>query len=165
MSAYTYIKAIGTALAASTAIRDYCIDLAGRGCLVRIDDYPADPLSSDHAPFILATKTPTQEQGPVADEQVFQIDLVAGVAMTDDAMVPAATTARTATANGLEQVGDAEIAEDLIELALGVIRGMTLTGGAYVHSVAEESDGWSMLPLQLASAQITVRRPRTLGEW
>ena len=80
-------------------------------------------------------------------------------------MVPTLTTERTASANGLEQVGDAEKAEALLALALAVVRALTLANGAYVDTIREDSDGWSELPLQIATAQITLRRARTLGEW
>lgn len=165
MSAYTYIKQIATALKDSTAIKNHCISGYGKGCLVRIDDFPANPLSSDDAPFLCVTKVPQQELGQVADADEWQINVIAGIAMSEDAMVPAETATRSATTNGLQQIGDAELAETLLGLALVVIRALALTNHAYVHQIAEDSDGWATLPLQMAVAQITLRRARTLGEW
>jgi hypothetical protein len=113
MSAYTHIKTIATALRNSTAIRDYCIAQYGQGCLVQIDFYAADPLSSDDAPFLNLVKVPIQELGQVADADEWRVDIIAGIGMSANVSLPTVTTSRTATANGLQQIGDAEKAETL----------------------------------------------------
>lgn len=164
MSAYTYIKAIASALQASTAIKNWCVANYGRGCLVRIDDYPASPLSSADAPWICVAKVPQQELGQVADKDGWELQIIAGLCAGDLTAIPALTTERTASVNGLEQVGDAEKAEDLLALALAVVRGLTLANGTYIDKIVEDSDGWSELPLQTSAAQITLRRERTMGE-
>lgn len=165
MSAYTYIKAIATALKNDAAILSHCTTAFSRGCLVRIDDFPAYPLTSADCPFLCVTKVPTQELGQVADMDEWKIAVIAGVAMGDDSEVPAETATRSTSANGLQQIGDAEAAETLLGLALVVIRALALGNGAMVYSIAEDSDGWATLPLQTATAEITIRRQRTMQEW
>ncbi len=161
---YAHLKQICTALRTASTVLNHCTATHGKGCLIRLDDFHADPLSSDHAPFLCVTKIASQELGQVSDEDTVRAEIIAGV-VSENGGVPLASHARSATANGQEQAGDAEAAEDLISIALAVVRGLTFTGGYYLSEVSEDADGWSELPLQTASAQITLSRKRTLEEW
>ena len=162
--AYTHIKAIATAIAADASILAHCLANYQRGALVRIDDFAAAPITDDDAPFIVVAKVPQQELGQVADADEWKIQILVGVAMSADAQVPAITTVRSESANGLEQIGDAEKAEDLLALALAVVRALTLSDDTGLHSITEDSDGWTTFPLQTAEAEIVLRRYRTMEE-
>ena len=163
MSVYDHISKFAVAIRDSASVRDYCVDEYERGAIVSIDDAGPDPLNSDDAPFIIVQKVPQAEIGTVADTHGWQIEIVCGV-KTGEALSDISTE-RTASANGLQQFGNAKKAEDLLALVLSVIRDLVLDEDAYIDDIADDSDGWSMLPLQTAAASITVRRSRTMKEW
>jgi len=161
---YAHLKQIAEALRASSAVLDHCKTKHARGCHVRIDDFHASPLSSEDAPFLCVQKSAGQELGQVNDEDTVTAEITAGI-VSQNGGIAVVSHERTATANGLEHAGDAEAAEQLISIALAVVRGLTFSGGYYLSAVSEDADGWSELPLQMATAQITLSRKRTLGEW
>jgi len=164
VKAYTHIKSLAAAIAASTTIRNHCVAIFGQGALVRIDDLAGSPLTNLDAPFICVAKIPQQELGEVTEYDEFKLNISVGISMSEDAQVPAVTTARSESANGLEQVGDAELAEDLLELVLNVARSHIFTGNVSLWNVVSDSDGWTTFPLQTAEAELTLRRHRTMGD-
>lgn len=163
MGVYTYISAFAAALQASTTIKTYCTTRWGKGCLVQIDENPNDPIRDDSAPFLTLLAWPSSELGPVIGELRYPILLTAGCLPLSSATTPTlvtVTTARTASANGLQSWGAATEAEGLLAAAISAIKGVKLTG-SIVSTVTEESNGWMFYPLQTASAVLTIGESNT----
>jgi len=163
MNRYDYIKSMAMALQADSTIRDYCIDTYGKGALIQIDDNPANPLNNEATPWILFEAAPSVEQGPIADFDLF--DFFCGVGITSptgtDATLPVVTNKRSATINGLQQVGNSDYAETLLVMVLDFIKEHPQSDGAMIQNSILESAGGSYLPMQVSAAKVTITSPNT----
>lgn len=163
MNRYTYIRRFAEAVRDSEEILNHCAETFGCGALVQIDDNPAAPLGSDSAPWICFMSWPTAALGPVADAMESVIAIGVGVVspVEDNAGLSETVTQRSDIANGLEVFGNAKAAEELLSLVIKVTESVTMTSNSIVRTVDVDSDGWTQLPLQTATAILTVSEIRT----
>lgn len=160
---YTHVKAMATAISASTAIRDFCVTNFGRGCLVQVDDKAEDPVMSDEAPWIVLLVAPPGELGGEASDSRMSLVLTAGVCAGDQNAPPASSTERTAAANGLKILGIGEKAEELMRLAVGICKACNLGVAIRVRDVSPSVDGSSFFPLQTAQARLIVSEAQNMS--
>lgn len=158
-----YIALFATALAADTALVAWCVENLGRPPLIRKQENPDRPLSSKDAPWICLLTWTGAEFGELSEADTCAVNLTVGIAAPDaddvEQMGSAARVEqeRTETAAGIEEVGDAGMAETFLARAVNSL--MKANVGALIQTVGADSDGWSQYPLQVASAVLSITNP------
>jgi len=158
-----YIALFADALAGDEALTAWCITNFNRPHLIRKQENPSAPLGSTDAPWVALLSWTGGEFGEVSAAHSCAVNVTCGISdpARDDVESPAraATVSqeRTATQPGIEEVGDAALAETFLEMVIGVLKAAGVDG--LIETAGAESDGWSQYPLQLASAVITIRQP------
>ena len=158
-----YIALFATALAEDAALTAWCVENFGRAELIRKQENPLRPLSSDDGPWICLLSWTGAEMGEVTAAHSCAVNVTVGVADKDAQLIESMNSAarveqeRTDSVPGIEEVGDAEMAKIFLGLVVEAIKQTAC--GAIVESAGAESDGWSQYPLQIASAVLTIRQP------
>lgn len=158
-----YIGLFATALAANEALTDWCIETFGRPQLIRKQENPAKPLGSDDTPWIALLSWTGAEMGEVSESNTCSVNVTCGISVKGASDVESMESAakveqeRTDTVPGIEEVGDASIAETFLALVVTALKSCNC--GALIETAGAESDGWSQYPLQVASAVLQIRQP------
>lgn len=158
-----YIALFATALANDDELVEWCVDNFGRPPLIRKQENPANPLDSEAAPWICLLSWTGAEMGEVVASNSCSVNVTVGISDAAAADVESMSSAvrvlqeRTDEAAGIEEVGDAELAETFLTLVVASI--IKSSAGALIETAGAESDGWSQYPLQIASAVLAVRQP------
>jgi hypothetical protein len=158
---HTIMRTVCDKLAASTAIRDWCVAQFSKGCQIQLDAFGAAGLPGvEDAPFLFVYADGENEAEGSVSEETFEFIIIAGVqSKTDGGIDQTVVSARTAAANGLTVNGIADLAETLRGLALTAIRA-TEVGAIYRSAVLSES-GTLDYPLQWARARLSFFEPQT----
>jgi hypothetical protein len=158
---HTVARNLANALAASTAICDWCVAQFALGCHVQLDAYGAAGLPGEaEAPFLFVYADGELEVGPAVAEATFELVLVAGVkSETEGGQDITVVSARSASANGLTVVGIADQAEALLNLALAAAAAGSF--GAPYRAAVVSASGTLDYPLQWARARLSFFEPQT----
>jgi hypothetical protein len=168
MNAYTFSNLMGIALRDSAAVKSFCISKWGRGALIQIDECAEKSLDSDAAPWINITVLPGSVFGVgAANVHTFMIGVggngVRPSAPVDQPWDPVITTARSATANGLQTISGGKDVADLLELVLAACGSSAIGAGAIMETASIDLNGFLVYPLQVAVAVVTVSVSRCLS--
>ena len=165
MGTYQHINKIAAALAVDPVLTAYSIAQFGTGLLVQVDVNLAAPLKSTDCPFVMLTKWPETELGPVIDAHSRPIYVVVGIAQTssNDAAPNVQNGApRSATANGLQNYGNTQAAEALLEQVFAAMKRVVLDDDYMLYHVTDSSNGILHLPMQTADMIAVIKKPATL---
>ena len=158
-----YIRKFAQAVADNAGLAAWCIEHFKRPHLVRKQELPGHPLSSGDAPWVCFLTWTGAELGEVSDGASCAVNVTCGISAPGASDVEIMQSAvrvereRTADVAGIEEVGDAALAEEFLSRVLDIVASDEC--GALVETAGVESDGWSQFPLQIASAVLTVADP------
>ena len=163
MNVYDIMDKYAEAIRADAGVLAYCTTNYSQGLLIRIDDDSEKMLGSADAPYCLLMSVPGGDDSGIAESAQASIRVEVGTKSNDED--PTISTARTASANGVEKLGNGEQALDLFSLILSVIKGTTidnctLTGGSTV-----DANGSLYYPLALVVSTLTVNENKDLSTW
>lgn len=157
----SYIAAFAQAVADDAALTAWCKEKFGRPHLVRKQELPGRPLNDGDAPWVCLLSWTGAELGEVSDGGTCAVNVTCGISAPGADDIEQMQNAvrvqreRTADAAGIEEVGDAALAEEFLSKVLDIV--MRAGSGALVETAGTESDGWSQFPLQIASAVLSIR--------
>ena len=152
------------ALTASDAVRLFCVGNFAKGCHIQLNAYGAEGLPDEtQAPFIFVFSDGENESAGEIGEASFEVTIVAAVcSQTEGGTDIQAISERTKDANGLTVVGIAEKADELLTIALDVVkRG---NHGAILRTATISGSGTLDYPLQWSRARLTFYESYTLSD-
>jgi hypothetical protein len=163
MTAHATIRrAIADLLAASTAIKNFCVSNYALGCAVQLEAFGFDGMPGQaDAPFLFVYSDGENESAGEISEATFEVILVAGCISlaAEGALDEVIISTRSAAANGLTVRNGTANPEALLGLALAAIGPARV--GAVFRKASVTSSSTVDHPLHWAKARISYYEPNT----
>jgi hypothetical protein len=168
MNIYDIIDTLATAIRDSNAVKTFCVSKWSKGCLIQIDENQEKPeLDSSKTPWVLLSAMGGSVAG-VAEADTYQLSIAVGASGIRAASPvtspwsPVVTTARTATANGLQKIGCGNDIADFLDSILLVVGATAEADGVIVTGAQYDVSGFQFYPMQVAFAVVSFSRKRSL---